>query len=232
MARVKDVVEDDERKMKPLSMLLLLAAGAFSILISWNALANQHGQLHVAAAEQAGAGAKTDLQPTANQPNTVVVKYDPVIEDAQRELLALGVYKGAIDGVAGIRTKQAIATYQQMNGLPATGEATADLVNHMKFAHKVQAASQFTGSTAPITARLPVAASALPDDKALAAAKAQNLNVKKVQVALVSLGYDITKTDGTESAETRAAILKYEMDNGLDMSGKVDSGLLDALKVK
>jgi hypothetical protein len=31
--------------------------------------------------------------------------------------------------------------------------------------------------------------------------------------------------------ETRAAILKYEMDNGLDMNGKVDATLLQALKV-
>ena len=38
--------------------------------------------------------------------------------------------------------------------------------------------------------------------------------------------------DGQVNPETRAAILKYEMDNGLDMTGAVDAALLSALKVR
>ena len=41
-------------------------------------------------------------------------------------------------------------------------------------------------------------------------------------MALAGLGYDISKLDGQVNDETRAAILKYEMDNGLDMGGMVD----------
>jgi len=56
--------------------------------------------------------------------------------------------------------------------------------------------------------------------------------VKKVQVALAGLGYKIKKMDGQVSAETRSAILKFQMDNGLDMSGTVDKDLTAALKAE
>ena len=226
VARVKDVL-DDGWKIKPLSMLLLLCAGTLSTMIVYNALAKQPvgARLAIAAAPA--------VPGVAPQPvTTVVLKYDPLIQDAQRELLALGVYKGAVDGVNGLRTKQAIETYQQMNGLTATGEVSDDLVTHMRFTHKVQAASEFTGSVAPAaapTAQLPlnvVAAVQQPAKPAI------DQNIKKVQVALAGLGYDINKLDGLLNDETHSAILKYQMDNGLDMSGEVDPELLQTLKVK
>lgn len=228
MARVKDVIMDDGWKLKPVSAVLLLAAATLSSAIAWNALIHQkHPQM--AGLATATAAATGDL---------VVLKYDPMIQQAQREMLALGVYNGPIDGVNGQSTKQAIASYQQLNGLPQNGVATPELVNHMKFTHKVQAAAQFTGSIAPTTAE--VVAAPKPQTtviyekaaaEAAAATKAKEVSVKKVQVALAGLGYKIKKMDGHISAETRAAILKYEMDNGMDMNGAVDKTLTDALQV-
>ena len=209
MARVKDVL-DDGWKIRPLSMLLLVCAGTLSSMIVYNAIAKQPVGARLAVAS----GVPT--QPI----NTVVLKYDPLIQDAQRELLALGVYKGSVDGVNGLHTKQAIQDYQQLNGLPLTGEVSDDLINHMRFSHKVQAASEFTGSVAPAGAQ--VVQPAKP---------AQDLNIKKVQVALAGMGYDINKLDGMLNDETHSAILKYQMDNGLDMGGTVDTGLLEALKI-
>ena len=110
-------------------------------------------------------------------------------------------------------------------------EVSDDLVTHMRFTHKVQAASEFTGSVAPAaapTAQQPlnvVAAVQQPAKPAI------DPNIKKVQVALAGLGYDINKLDGLLNDETHSAILKYQMDNGLDMGGTVDSGLLEALKI-
>ncbi len=212
VARVKDVL-DDGWKIRPLSMLLLVCAGTLSSMIVYNTLAKQ----------PVGARLAVNATPliagvVVPPVTTIVLKYDPLIQEAQRELLALGVYKGTVDGVNGLRTKQAIQDYQQLNGLAPTGDVSDDLINHMRFTHKVQAASQFTGSVAPV---------------ALLTVKAgQEVNVKKVQVALAGLGYDINKLDGLLNDETHSAILKYQMDNGLDMSGAADAGLLEALKVK
>jgi peptidoglycan hydrolase-like protein with peptidoglycan-binding domain len=232
VARVKDVILDDGFKVKPVSALLSLVAVTFGCMIGWNALFHQkHPQL-------AGGASATSA---AMNPGTevVVLKYDPLIQDAQREMLALGVYKGQVDGVFGQRTKQAIEAYQQLNGLAQTGLATPELITHMKFTHKVQAAAQYTGSVAPaavdpVLATTPQATVVYEKAaaEANAAAKAKELTVKKVQVALAGLGYKIKKLDGRINAETRAAILKYEMDNGMDMTGTVDKALAQALKVE
>ena len=213
MARVKDIIDEDEWKMKPLSMMLAVSAGILGSMIIYNALFHQPGRLRIAQSLPGGATTHIDVPGPNDATTTVMLKYDPLIEDAQRELLGLGLFKGMVDGVNGLRTKQAIQQYQQMNGLPATGEATEDVINHIKFTRKVQAAAQFTGSVTPIAA-------AAPEQR-----------IKKVQVALAGLGYDINKMDGKINEETRAAILKYEMDNGLDMVGTIDDGLLAALKI-
>jgi peptidoglycan hydrolase-like protein with peptidoglycan-binding domain len=234
VARVKDVLDDEEWKIKPLSLLLASCAGILGVMIVTNALGHHRAQ-HVAVANTAFTG--NPQQASAAPPegtSTIVLKYDPLIEDVQRELLAAGVYKGSVDGVNGLRTKQAIQAYQQANGLPATGEASEDLVNHIRFTRKVQQAAQFTGSVDE--AGSSVSSASTPVAKAAPApvtqAAAQDANVKKVQVALAGLGYGISKLDGHENDETRAAILKYEMDNGLDMGGMVDEGLMKALKLK
>ncbi len=194
-------------------MVLLVFTGTFGAMIVYNTLAKQPIGARLAVASA------SPVVGVAPQPvSTVVLKYDPLIQDAQRELLALGVYKGTVDGVNGLRTKQAIQDYQQLNGLAPTGEVSDDLINHMRFTHKVQAASQFTGSVAPV-----VGQSAKPT---------QDVSIKKVQVVLAGLGYEINKLDGLLNDETHSAILKYQMDNGLDMSGSIDGELLQTLKVK
>ncbi len=231
MARVKDVIVDDGWKLKPVSALLLLVAGTFSCMIVWNALSHPAHQQVARVSNVA-----TTSYPVAGE--IVVLKYDPLIQDAQREMLALGVYKGPVDGVNGKQTKDAITAYQQLNGLAQTGLATPDIVNHMKFTHKVQAAAQFTGSVAP---KLDPVLTTTPQTtviyekaaaEAAAAAKAKEDAIKKVQVALAGMGYKLKKIDGKVNPETRAAILKYEMDNGMDMNGAVDKALTDSLKVE
>ncbi len=236
MARVKDVLDDDEWKIKPLSLLLASCAGILGVMIIVNALGQHKGQV-IATGAPAGNGVQQANATPQQATQTIVLKYDPMIEDVQRELLAVGIYKGAVDGVNGLRTKQAIQAYQQLNGLPATGEASDDLVNSIRFTRKVQQAAQFTGSlgeagTSVSAASTPVAKAAPAPVPQVAAAPQIDANIKKAQVALAGLGYEISKLDGAVNEETRAAILKYEMDNGLDMNGKVDAALLQALKVK
>jgi len=214
VARVKDVLDDDERKMKPLSFVLLLGATVLSGMIVYNAFAHQSGRARISGALPYGATTHMDVAVSADPNNTVVLKYDPLVEETQRELLASGIYQGMVDGVVGQRTKLAIQHYQQINGLPPTGEVSQDLVNHIKFTRKVEAAANFTGSVNPA-----------------APPAGEVLNVKKVQVALAGLGYEIKTLDGHLNEETHAAILKFEMDKGLAMDGAVDNTLLSALNV-
>ena len=53
--------------------------------------------------------------------------------------------------------------------------------------------------------------------------------VLRAQMTLTNLGYDLGEPTGAMNEQTRAAILKFQMDSGLAMDGKVDLSLLTAL---
>ena len=54
-----------------------------------------------------------------------------LVYDTQMSLLHLGYDPGPPDGQYGPRTAQAIAAYQQNNGLPVTGQPSPGLLNFM-----------------------------------------------------------------------------------------------------
>ena len=211
---MRDVIEDDGPRIKPLSVLMLVIATSLGGAITYNAMFGQHLQNHNGSEVRMGAGSATHMDVTvpAEVTNTVVFKYDPAIEDVQRELLATGHFKGLVDGVNGQKTKIAIQHYQQDNGLPITGEVTPDLMNHIRYTRKVQAAAEYTGSIdkAPLV------------DSALS-------KIHQVQATLSAKGYEVGDMTGTMTEATHAAILKYEMDNGLAMDGVVDATLVASL---
>ena len=212
--------------MKPFSFVLLLGATILSGMIVYNALAHQTGRARMANTLPIGATTHMDVAVAADPNNTVVLKYDPLVEETQRELLAAGIYQGLVDGVIGQRTKQAVQRYQQINGLQITGEVSQDLINHIKFTRKVEAAANFTGSVEPAAIKNVAEVSPVVDVSSRA------LKIKNVQVALAGLGYDINTLDGQLNEETHAAILKFEMDNGLAMDGTVDANLMGALNIQ
>lgn len=54
------------------------------------------------------------------------------VREIQSALKRLGFYDGAVDGIAGPQTKEAIRTYQQRNGLAVTGQPSAQLLDHLR----------------------------------------------------------------------------------------------------
>ena len=160
-----------------------------------------------------------------------------LITDVQRELARLGLYAGAIDGLAGSRTSAAISAYETAAGRTPTGVATSDLLAAMK---------------APLPVRNPPAADALsvtaPDptaaeldqrerDRAAKIAEAQRAqataqmqaNVRIVQGALNRIGYGPVPVDGATGAETTDAIRRFELDNGLPVTGEPSDRLIGRL---
>jgi peptidoglycan hydrolase-like protein with peptidoglycan-binding domain len=254
---MRDVLEDDERKVRPLGLLMLTTAGVLSMMIVYNTM---YGQNNQGRANAVTASTHVEVPAPIDASNTVVFKYDATVEDVQRELLATGHFKGLVDGVNGQKTKIAIQMFQQEAGLPVNGEITSDLINHIRYTRKVKAASEFTGSinpapevnavAAPQMVSQPVVAepeaavgapvvpkpkktlkkvAATIAPKPVTAKAAQNTNVITVQKALAAKGYAIGAANGKMSVATRAAILKFELDNGLPMDGVIDLPLLAAL---
>lgn len=54
-----------------------------------------------------------------------------LVYDTQMELVRLGYDPGPVDGLFGRKTEEALLTYQDDYGLPATGEPSDQLLNHM-----------------------------------------------------------------------------------------------------
>jgi peptidoglycan hydrolase-like protein with peptidoglycan-binding domain len=244
---MRDILDDDERRVKPLGLLMLTTATVLSGMIIYNVTIGQTqnalGRTSVGVAT--GASTHVEVPAPAQVSNTVVFKYDAAVEEVQRELLATGHFKGLVDGVNGQKTKLAIEQFQQEIGLPVTGEITPDLISRIQYTRKVKAASEYTGSVDPAPAAIPQAQS-LPvavapvaevPEPAVAAAPvptkpkkpAQSNNILSVQKTLSAKGYAVGSVTGKMNAETRAAILQYELENGLPMDGVIDSTLLAAL---
>jgi peptidoglycan hydrolase-like protein with peptidoglycan-binding domain len=247
---MRDILSDDERKLKPLSLVMLTTSAILGTMILYNTILAQP-RATPQALTMAQPASDGEVSAPVAAGNTVVFQYDVRVEEVQRALLATGFFKGLVDGVNGQKTKTAIQLYQQQAGLPATGEITPDLLSKLRYTQKVKAASEYTGSIAPAaappTVASPLAQAALlaseePEKPAAVVAAAtpapalpkpkkapQNTRVVSVQKLLMAKGYGISEINGQMNAETRAAILQFEMDNGLEMQGVVDAPLLQAL---
>lgn len=151
----------------------------------------------------------------------------------QRELARLGIYTGAIDGVFGPRTKAAIATWQTADGIPATGEPTPELLAALR---------KPIASAAPAPAPVPAAVkqAATTDRVAAAVARAEQLEreqaalaqgaeLRKVQEALNQIGYGSLAVDGQANQATGDAIRRFQLDNGLPVTGELNDKLVARL---
>ncbi len=225
--KTPDVYEDERRGLRPGSAFLMLVALGFGGAIVWNAFSGAHqGRSMGSLLSEIPEGASTSVVVPAPQhvaPKTITITYDPAVEDIQRELLATGHYHGLVDGVMGTQTMLAIKQYQKDSGLAIDGRATRELLEHVRFTRKVEQASNQTGSldAAPATQAKPVQTAARPDDS--------RLKVLDVQMRLMQLGYQPENT-GVAGESTRAAILQFELDNGLAMDGVINTEFLAALK--
>lgn len=210
---MRKVPEAVGRKVKPASVFAVSAATVLSIAVVLNAFIGQSGGRSVAALDGIPEGATTrmDVEVPAGGGNTIQLKYDPLIEDTQRQLMAAGYYKGIVDGVLGRKTRNAIAEYQKASGLDVTGEPTADLIEHIRFTREVSEASLFTGS---------VDASSDVEQRA---------NIRRVQTGLAELAYSPGEINGELNAQTRSAIIAFQHDRHLPETGEISDSLVAEL---
>ena len=211
---MKDVLEEGGPKLRPLSILALAATLTLSFAILYNAFLGQIGgtgrSSFVASGESAtGASTRVDVNASDRRQGTIVLKYDPRVEEIQRGLLATGNYKGMVDGVAGKRTRLAIADYQRAAGIKVDGEVSGELIEHLRYTQQVAAASEFTASVAELE-KSPGEAAAL----------------RQVQTGLAELGYAPGEITGDMTSATIQAIIQFEMDRGLPKNGAVSPELL------
>lgn len=201
---MRDVSIDQGGKTRPASVFGIAALAIICCAIVYNALTQQRAL-------------RADLPTTRLQVDgsmaakTIQLRYDPLVEKVQRQLRAGGFYKGAVDGVIGKRTRLAIEAYQKAMNLEVTGEASAELAEHIRYTRQIAEASLFTGTIEPD-----------PD----AATRAR---MRRVQMGLSELGYSPGEITGDLTIQTGAAIKSFERDRGLDETGEVTDKLLREL---
>jgi peptidoglycan hydrolase-like protein with peptidoglycan-binding domain len=229
-ARVRDVLDEHEGGVSPGAAALAVFALGLGGMIVWNAFYGVHerpGTPGFLTQIPKGGTTYVEVAAPSKAAPSITIKYDPLVEDVQRELLATGHYRGLVDGVAGKQTSIAIRNYQRDNQMPITGEPTRTLIEHIRYTRKVAAASEFTGSISPAKtepARAPKVVIPAPRQQGLA-------RIRDVQQKLRKLGYGIPAVTGEIDDDTRSAILEFEMDFGLGMDGAISKELLAALKV-
>lgn len=207
---MREQVEKQGRRLRVVPLAAWTLTAVMSAAIAGNALFGQNatGRMAEAAVDQAS-DVPGDLAPTGAR--TIQLKFDPVVEAVQRELMSAGYYKGPVDGVNGRKTRQAVSAYQQAMGLAADGNPTSDLAEHIRFTREVSEASLFTGTVA-----------AAPDAEQRAA-------IRRVQTGLAELAYSPGEINGELTRETRDAIIAFQRDHQMPETGEVSDGLIAEL---
>jgi peptidoglycan hydrolase-like protein with peptidoglycan-binding domain len=207
--KVASVPKDS--KLRPLSALAVAATVVLTSTIIYNIFLGQSGRPHFVASEETASGASTrvDVVAPSSRQNTIILKYDAVVEEVQRSLLKTGDYQGMVDGVQGKRTRLAIESYQRKSGLNVDGEMSPELIEHIHYTQQITAAAEFTGSIAA-TEQTPASVA----------------DLRQVQTGLAELGYAPGEITGEMTAATKAAIIQFQKDRGLDQDGEIGVALL------
>lgn len=139
----------------------------------------------------------------------------------QRYLSRNGLYPFAIDGVYQQETADAVATYQRIRNLPATGIADEETLRDMDFDFLPEAAPTPTATAAPANRDVELAAGGLAPDSV-------GTDVIALQQRLNGLGIPVF-VDGVYGFETQQAVRTYQRVQGLPVNGIADSDTLDSM---
>jgi peptidoglycan hydrolase-like protein with peptidoglycan-binding domain len=155
-----------------------------------------------------------DNQVTAPNPqprpaDAPVRNMNDLIQNIQRELSVRGYYNGAVDGVPGPRTEQAIRDFQKGKGGQNTLEPNDALLNLIK---RSPVKGDITGSI----------------DGPLEGER-KSLRVLSLQRALARLGYGPVRISGTFSPDTKEAVERFERDWKMPVTGLMTDNLFAKL---
>ena len=137
------------------------------------------------------------------------------VRKLQGRLAELGYYAGGVDGIYGETTASAVKAFQRANGLSGDGQAG------------VQTQSKLYSSSARY-ASSPVA-TANPDATRTLTLGMTGNDVYALQERLIELRYLTGVADGVFGAETQAALVAFQKNNGLTADGNAGSSTLKKL---
>lgn len=178
--------------------------------------------LYSASAIPAGSSTETSTptqQPAATPERTL--RYGDSGEDVvllQVRLIALGYLSGSADGKFGSATSAAVSAFQLRNGLTADGVAGAKTYKKLFSDDAIEAAPVVSPETP---------SSGLPTRELSNGSSGED--VKLVQTRLKALGYLNGTSDGCYGPQTTAAMMAFQVRNGLTATGNGNSATYQKL---
>ena len=138
----------------------------------------------------------------------------------QRILIDLGYLKGDADGIFGNQTEKAVRRFQWKNGLKADGLAgtrTRSALASAKGGNSAPAAETAAQVQTPVQAPVQAQAKAYKPTTLYNGCSGEEVRV--LQQALIDLGYFEGTADGTFGDQTEAAVRAFQSANGLKADG-------------
>jgi peptidoglycan hydrolase-like protein with peptidoglycan-binding domain len=135
---------------------------------------------------------------------------DNLVANTQKALAAAKLYKGTVDGVMGPQTRSAISAFEKKIGLIPTGKPSERLLAEIRKGLPRAPAAE------------PVSTGSIDDGQGRS-------RMKRVQAALNEIGYGPVDVDGRGGGKTTDAIRRFELDNGLPMTGAAGDAVIAKL---
>jgi peptidoglycan hydrolase-like protein with peptidoglycan-binding domain len=152
-------------------------------------------------------------------------KSDDLVRAVQDALKQVGYYSGPLDGIMGPRTHAAITVFEVKTGRNETGEASWELLKAIEN-----------------TDRLDLAPARLPEKPEPASsagqrtaadegpAPAPDVLLATIQKALADAAYGPVEADGFMGPRTHDAIMRFQRDHNLPVTGEVSDALVIELR--
>jgi peptidoglycan hydrolase-like protein with peptidoglycan-binding domain len=182
---------------------------------------------------------------------------DPTVLGVQATLKNVGLYQGELDGRLGTKTRQSIAAYQKILGLPENGEIDDVLLSNLRLTPKSQTADAETIAAAENIETAPnvtneVVASIRPTPRPKREEDQSNLveapqpkpkpvedvasdgdtpsTLMMIQAGLRAFGNPELVADGKMGPMTKTAIEEFQMVTRLPINGIADERVLEELR--
>lgn len=154
------------------------------------------------------------------------------IRNVQQQLQSGGFYQGNADGIDGPATRAAVRAYQHASKLKVNGLLDRETLQRLGVGNIGQAnriAPAGSNAASSIGSRHPIDGQ---DFNAEDMNENSASTVRAVQRQLQQQGMYSGAIDGVMSAKTNSALRKYQRQNGLPVSGRLDAQTLTSLGIQ
>jgi peptidoglycan hydrolase-like protein with peptidoglycan-binding domain len=157
---------------------------------------------------------------STREASTGIGEADELVRAIQNALKQRGFYSGSLDGVLGPQTRSSITAFERSAGRRPLGEASTELLEAILSADRVD--------LAPATLQEALA------DKEVATTDgpptAPDPVIAAVQRALARAAYGPVGVDGFAGPQTYDAIMRFQRDHNLPVTGEISDSLLIELR--